>query len=766
MATLHTAKRKTRFLPRLKVNAASIAVLITLSLFLTLIPLLMIQLQKSQLRQVASQSRVDSVLWITYQFEREHSRLRVALRNAIDNPTPGAGQDLALRYDILFSRFDLIKNSPSLAYLHNAKEYLAVLNTLEPFVKRADPVIAGLNSRPIQTETLKELLQQANMDEELLRDLTNFSTNTVSKEIDARNATIGTQSSYILVFAALQWLILSGGLIGFMLYVRRQRLHNLQLTKFTRRLHQASRRADTANQAKSVFLANMSHELRTPFQGLLGMLNLLSGTSLSHTQQDYTSTAISSAGHLLKVLNDIIDISTIETGALKLRTAPVNLRALVYEVEGMLAASAHEKKIDLQVRVSAHLPEWIEADSTRLSQILLNLLNNAIKFTDTGSVDLEATLRPSSRVGEPAGMQITVQDSGIGMDDKTLAGLFSRFHQADLSIQRRYGGSGLGLEISQNLARMMGGNVTAHSQVGTGSVFTLSLPLQPSTAPDQAPLNRTVRLQKLNILVVDDHPINVKYLSILLEQMGHATVCCENGAQSLVRLGQQAFDVVLMDLHMPQMDGFQATRAIRQLQGPAANTKIVIISADILNNTRQVALDAGANEFITKPLLANELRKVLERCVDCAEAAPASPHQPPYQPPLPSPHNYPANSAQPKELVNTQIYQDFVDLMPKATIDKQIRALFDNDDSDIKLIEAALNTGDVAEAKRLAHQLKGVCMLMGFTHLGNALAQTEQASSNGQAPSNAALLAALRQSLDSTHTALRALSGRAFEQAS
>ncbi len=731
------------------------AVLITFALFLTLIPLLMIQLQKSQFRQIAAQKRVDSILWITYQFEREHGRLRMALRNAIDDATPLALQDLVLRYDILFSRFDLVKNSPSLEYVRSTKEYLAVVDTLSLFITKADPVIAALNSRPIPIDTLKELLRQANTDEEVLRDLTNFSTNTVGREIDARNATIETQSVYILVFAAAQWLILSGGLIGFMLYVRRQRLHNLQLTKFTRRLHQASRRADTANQAKSVFLANMSHELRTPFQGLLGMLNLLSSTSLSHTQRDYTSTAMSSAQHLLNLLNDLIDISTIETGALKLRTAPVNLRVLVHQVEAMLAASAHEKAIDLQVRVSPQLPEWIEADSTRLRQILINLVNNAIKFTDTGSVVLEAILMPSSPPGEPDGMRISVQDSGIGMDAKTLAGLFSRFHQADLSIQRRYGGTGLGLEISQNLAYMMGGSVAAQSTLGGGSIFTLSLPLQPAPAPDQAIASDTAGLQKLKILVVDDHPVNIKYLSILLEQMGHTTVACENGAQSLVLVEQQTFDVVLMDLHMPEMDGIQATRAIRQLHGCAAETKIVIISADVLNNTRQAALDAGANEFITKPLLSDDLSKVLARCVNGAGSPPARPYSCPH----------PANNSHADGLIDTRIYQEFIDLMPAATVDKQLRAIFDRDDNGITLVEAALRSGNVPEAKRLAHQLKGVCMLMGFTHLGHALSQTEQVGVHHYDQSHADLMAKLRQSVDKTLVALNAISGWALKEA-
>ncbi len=733
------------------------AVLTIFSFFLATIPVLMIQLQKSQLLQVAAQSRVDSVLWITYQFEREHSRLRMALRNVIENPSSSVQQELALRYDIFFSRFDLLKSSPSLDYLHGTQEFRAVVTALEGFVQLADPVISALNARPLNIDAVKALLLHANTDEETLRDLTNFSTNTVSREIDARNATIKNQSWYIVVLAALQWLILLGSLIGLILYVRRQRMHNLELTKFTRRLHLASRRADSANQAKSVFLTNMSHELRTPFQGLLGMLNLLSDTSLSRVQQEYANTALASSRHLLGILNDILDISTIESGTMKLRLSPVHLGHLIAEVEALMQVTARNKNLTLVVHQDPHLPAWIQADATRLSQVLFNLLSNAIKFSDAGKVELRLALLPTPHAGDGQAMQISVKDTGVGMDASVLEGLFTRFHQADSTMQRRHGGTGLGLEITRNLVQMMSGHISVDSTVGIGTEFTVTLPVHLADAPSVPAQGALVHqhLRSLRVLVADDHPINAKYLCILLEKMGHSADNCDNGAQALDCVQTQPYDVVLMDLHMPVMDGISATRAIRQLPSAAASTKIIMVSADILNDTRQNALEAGADGFITKPLLEDGLRKALAPLLGTAA-----------QPSAQSPTSVDVSTDAPTMLgskhpaspcVHAQTFRDFVDLMPPETVEKQIQALFGPEPNDIQALTMALAQGQSSVAGTLAHQLKGVCMLMGLTSLGHVLADIEKAVASTTVSIPKTFAKELTQTAHATHAAVQSL---------
>jgi two-component system, sensor histidine kinase len=727
----------------LHLKAGTIAALLAVAVFLSIAPILILQQQKLQANITSAQNKVDSVLWLVYQTERAHARMRMSWRDALDSPTPQALQALSLRYEILVSRYELIKDSPTLERFRLVDEYKNVYSRLQKFIETADPVMVGLTERPINFAALKSLIVQANNDEEALRDLSNYATNVVYTEINQRNTTIEGQGLWILGLVTLQLVLLSGALVGLILFARRQRRHNLQLLKLTRNLRTARSKALNANKAKSVFLANMSHELRTPFQGLLGMLSLLSETHLSSTQHDYTHTALKSARHLLGILNDILDVSTVETGLLRLRTGAVHLPGLVGEVQDLMVAAAHEKNLSLTVQLDPELPQWIEADATRLSQILFNLLSNSIKFTDAGSVAVRCAWLPATSHNPTEGLRIEVRDTGIGMDSATLAGLFSRFYQGDLSIHRRYGGTGLGLEISRTLAQLMGGTIDVASTLGQGSVFTVVLPLHRAQAPASTTPLPVANLNSLQILIADDHPINVKYLRILLEKMGHAVTTCENGAAALAQVRQQRFDVVLMDLHMPEMDGVTATRAIRQLEGVAGQTPVVMVSADILNNTRQSAIDAGANEFIAKPLLIDGLRQVLARCT-----AP-SPLAPPQD-------GAAALKATPSlQWVNPEVFHGFVDLMPAATVNKQLGALFNQQPSEVDCIATAMAAGQAADAVQLAHKLKGACMLMGFSALARTLARLE--ASQNSPTDTALLLDQLRRDVQQTRLALAPL---------
>ena len=385
--------------------------------------------------------------------------------------------------------------------------------------------------------------------------------------------------------------------------------------------------AERANRSKSKFLANMSHELRTPFNGILGMLSLLSTTGLNAQQADYVRTANASASHLLNVLNDILDISALDEGKISIHPEPCHLPELLKDIESVTRPQAMAKGLGFAFEVSDDLAPWGLMDVTRLKQILFNLINNAIKFTERGAVTVTVRRAPMLPWDAPATsgpvLLFEVEDTGIGMAEEAIDGLFQRFHQVDNSVARQFGGSGLGLEISQSLARMMGGDIEVRSAPGEGSCFTLDLPFNLCDAP--AAIATLVPLATHSadvgsasahrVLVAEDNPVNRKFVGILLDRMGYQTTFCENGQLAVACVQAEDFDLVLMDVHMPVMDGLAATRAIRALPGKAQDIPIIALTADAMNNAQEEALSAGVNFFVTKPVHMARLQEAISRCL-------------------------------------------------------------------------------------------------------------------------------------------------------
>ncbi len=387
------------------------------------------------------------------------------------------------------------------------------------------------------------------------------------------------------------------------------------LEELTTSLRESRREAEAASAAKSMFLANMSHELRTPFQGLLGMLSLLRETGLAPRQMDYLRTATESADHLLQILNDILDMSQLESGRMTLAPVDVELRTLLRDVEALMRPQAMRKNLALHIDADPAVPERVELDPTRVKQVLFNLLANAIKFSERGAVVLDVRV---DRSVAPARLVFIVTDTGIGMDKATLAGLFRRFSQGDNSRSRRYGGTGLGLEISRNLARLMDGDIEVRSRPGEGSAFTFHMPMRMAAAVAHVaqpqgggvPGDATA----LSVLVAEDHPVNRAYLAAVLDSLGHRTFFAADGEEAVSAASQRRFDIVLMDLHMPRMDGINATRIIRALADPAlATVPIVALTADAFPETRQRCMLAGMNDFLTKPISAQALAATMRR---------------------------------------------------------------------------------------------------------------------------------------------------------
>ena len=368
--------------------------------------------------------------------------------------------------------------------------------------------------------------------------------------------------------------------------------------------------ADAANRAKSQFLANMSHEIRTPMNGVIGVAQALARTDLDEQQREMLDLIHSSSRTLQTLLSDILDLARVESGRLELHEEPFDLARAVDEAAQLYAAAARDKGLQFFVEVAPEARIWVHGDPVRLKQVLTNLVSNAVKFTAAGFVSLTVDAGPH-------GLRFVVQDTGIGFDAETRDRLFSRFEQADGDITRRFGGSGLGLAICRELAGMMGGELGCESEPGGGAAFILTLPLRVAEAP-VAPKPTTASAdeaaspdieRRLRILVADDHPTNRRVVELILDQAAVDLVSVEDGAQAVEACRASAFDLVLMDMQMPVMDGLTATREIRlhEVAMGMPRTPIVMLTANALPEHIAAGLEAGADRHLAKPFSVEAL---------------------------------------------------------------------------------------------------------------------------------------------------------------
>jgi signal transduction histidine kinase len=402
----------------------------------------------------------------------------------------------------------------------------------------------------------------------------------------------------------------------------RVKLH-IQLKRTNEELVRARKEAEAAAEAKSIFLANMSHEIRTPMNGIIGMVDILKHTPLNEEQKEYLSIIESSGENLLTIINDILDYSKIEAGRIELEKIPIKLEQELRRVKSILQVMADRKKLQIKLNIGPEVPEYLLGDPVRLKQIIINLVNNAIKFTEKGEVRIEVEAQKLE--DGKATLLFRVVDTGIGISEEGQKRLFRSFSQVDKSTTRKFGGTGLGLAISKNLSEMMGGEIGVISKEGEGSTFWFTVCLeitdaetyQKTAEPEQGGAASGKGSQRsLTILLAEDNKINQRVAMVNLNNLGHQVDIANNGKEALEMFTQKAYDLVFMDIQMPEMDGMEATKKIRELEVQQKVSKkipIIAMTANTMEGDREKYLQIGMDDYVSKPFKQGELVKIFDK---------------------------------------------------------------------------------------------------------------------------------------------------------
>ncbi len=671
-------------------------------------------------QQQVEQRLLENLVWATYQFDREVREIRMALLRA----NVGDVGDLLLRHEILISRAALFQRGQ----IHQALRETPLVEAAATAVEAAlalDPLMLALQ----EGERLLDRDTRQALDDEMaaLQSLTGTLLVDINTHVSAlrKGERDDLLNLYGVVLGLIVLLMISGSVLVLLL-IHEGREHaakTRQLQQRTDELNATARLAEQASQAKSEFMAVMSHEIRTPLNGVVGVADLLTDEPLPRRRRELLRSLSDSVLSLQAVIDDVIDYTRYESGGLELDAQPFELQPFIDQLSRSYRLEAERRGLDFMVRIEPGVAAALEGDTARLRQVLMNLLNNAFKFTTEGTISLRMEAAPAG------GIRFLVRDTGCGIPEESREALFKPFSQVDSSISRRYGGSGLGLAICERLISSMGGRIQMESHAGLGSLFWFEVPL-PAVPLEVAlrhpgPMTSCLGMPALaprRILVVEDQATNRELARAMLERLGQRVKVAEDGQVALELLTSEPFDLVLMDMQMPVLDGLATTRRWREREAPLGRRlPIVAMTANVMPQDRERCLAAGMDEVLGKPFTRQDLYRLLEG--ELAEiATPAM---------LAAPSE--SNDTEGLALLDLDTLASLEEGLGEPTLRDLITRFLDRLGERQRRLDEALAHRDLEALEAASHALKGAAASMSCQGLAHAAGDLERRASLGEA---------------------------------
>jgi len=682
-----------------------------------------------------AQSVGGDTSWHAYKLDRDV----VQMRNYLAQPEADRA-GLTLRFELFYSRLYLMRGGGDISdLLDSIPAASALLDQIEQRIEELDRMIHALEALQERDRLAldRQLDTLGNRTERLVIAINGHLAETATHERGQ------LQRLYALLLLLILAMSLSAMLVALILFreARDNAAARRDLEALSRELEATARQAESASQAKSEFLATVSHEIRTPLNGVIGMSDVLLEHRLEESARHCATTIHDSAGLLLELINDLLDFSKIEAGRLELEKRVLALDELVDGVVALLAPRAESRGVALITRLDPQLPKRVLADPGRLRQVLINLVSNAVKFTEQGKISLEVRPEGSERV------RFEVVDTGCGIAPEQLSRIFEPFRQGDASTARRFGGTGLGLAICRRLVEAMGGRIEVASEPEVGSRFWFVLPL--AIAEDPGPVaqpsargSRRMDLQGVHLLVVEDNLINQQVARAMLERLGCRVTIAGSGEAALQLVAENRFDLIFMDIQMPDMDGLEVTRRLRARHDWAAGAPIVAMTAGGPGGERARCLAAGMNGYLTKPLRQELLLEALSRYL--ADGAVLS-----------RPNGAPAAAGR-DSLVDMPTLQALRDSLGEEGLASLVDLFGGQSEARLASLAYALDEGNLEEARHAAHQLKGESSSLGAVKVAGLATRLERLVSEGDKMAASALMNNLSSCLAATLDALGA----------